>query len=440
MEKALQKIQSSGIKLNANHRRDLVELIEEISVRDNLRSDEVIDSPEVIAILEEIGANGPQKLKHIKKALFARRYRSRSGAAPISAYKGEPPAGIYVRDRLKKIFVESPVANEPVTRHILERFKDVPVEVIKDARAARGDSQDELVIAGQSGRFLKKCPGTPVYQCCDYYVLNLGVGCFSNCHYCYLHHYMNTPFTVYANLDDMFVEVREFCAKRPNKTIRLGSGEFIDSVGIDDIADLNRILVPALTGIENIIFEIKTKSSSIDHLLGLNHHDRAVIAWSVNSEKMIAWEEPQADSLADRLKAAAKCRANGYKIGFHFDPLIHYEGWEEEYERVVDKIFEAIEPEDIAWISLGALRFNPALKPIIKRKFPESRLIYGELLPGLDGKLRYPLSLRREMFRRLNEAIKSHGGAVPVYLCMENKDLAEEVGAIPGFTLPAPAR
>jgi spore photoproduct lyase len=341
-----------------------------------------------------------------------------------------------MRFKPQKIVIEKTVADEPLTGEILAGFKGLPVEFV-DKPPINGAAADPsmLVVARQKGRFVKKCPGTPVYQCCAYYILNLGIGCTFNCHYCYLHHYMNTPFIIYANLDDLLVEVREFSAARPEKISRLGSGEFIDSVGLDEIVDVNRVLIPALGRIDNVVFEIKTKSRNVKHLLELDHGGRVVVSWSVNSAAVTELEEPDADSLTERLGAAAVCRKAGYKIGWHFDPLIHYSGWESDYKRVIDLIFDRLEAADIAWISLGALRFNPALKPIIKRKFPGSRLLFGELVPGLDGKLRYFRPIRQEMFRRLIEHIRGYSREVPVYLCMENQDMALEVGAQPGFAI-----
>lgn len=338
--------------------------------------------------------------------------------------------------KLRKIIVEESIAHQLLTRDIISRFPRVSVDYVEQVKDAKeGFKGDELLIAKQKGRFIKKCPGTPKYRCCDYYVLNLGIGCFFECTYCYLHYYRNSPLVIYVNLDDLVAEVKKFCRNHDERIIRLGSGEFIDSVGFDEIVNLNQILVPTLSQIANLIFEIKTKSKEIKHLLKLNHRGRVVVSWSVNAVPIVEKEEAKADSLHERLIAASLCQQAGYRLGFHFDPLIHYPGWEKGYAEVVNLIFKHIEPKNIAWISLGALRFNPDLKPIIRKKFPQSRLIYGELIPGLDGKLRYFIAIRRKMFATLVKLIRGYTNKVPIYLCMENKSLAEEVGAVAGFTL-----
>ncbi|KKM62426.1 hypothetical protein LCGC14_1521810 [marine sediment metagenome] len=341
-------------------------------------------------------------------------------------------SGFYPR----KIIVEKSVAEAPLTKEILAKHQNAHVEFADDIRTSKGDFRpDELIVAEQKSNFIKRCPGTPKYRCCDYYVLNIGIGCDINCTYCYLHHYMNTPNIAYVNIDKLIEEVKIFCASKPDKTIRLGSGEFVDSIGFEKIAPYNELLIPALSQIPNLLFEVKTKSAKIDDLLSLEHNSRVAVSFSLNSREVIEKEESEADLLDERLKAAKRCQDAGYKIGFHFDPLIYYKDWEQGYKEVIDMLFEYVEPKNIAWISLGALRFNKALKPIIQKKFPKSRIIYEEMVPGLDGKLRYFVAIRKKMFSTLNENIRSYSKDIPVYLCMEGKELAEEVGAIPALAL-----
>ncbi len=283
-------------------------------------------------------------------------------------------------------------------------------------------------IIAKKSSFIKKCPCTPKYASCNYYVLNLGIGCTFNCTYCFLHHYMNSPFVIYSNTDKIADEVKELCARHPQKTIRLGSGEFVDSLGFDALTGLNKSLIPQISKIKNLLFEVKTKSADVAPLLDLEHNGRVVVSFSVNTPKIIESEEALASKLNERIEAAAKCQAAGYKIGFHFDPLIYHDGWREGYRQVVDDIFKVIEPKNIAWISLGALRFNASLKPIIQKKFPASNIVYAEMVPGLDAKLRYFIAIRKELFKALTSYIRAYSPQVWVYLCMESKELAKEVG------------
>ena len=78
-------------------------------------------------------------------------------------------------------------------------------------------------------------------------------------------------------------------------------------------------------------------------------------------------------------------------------------------------------PERIAWISVGTLRFAPGTPRAIERLFPGSSLLDGELLPGFDGKLRYPRAVRLRIYRGIARMLRARAKSVPLYLCMEEE-------------------
>jgi spore photoproduct lyase len=117
----------------------------------------------------------------------------------------------------------------------------------------------------------------------------------------------------------------------------------------------------------------------------------------------------------------------GYKVGFHFDPILDEPRAGEAYEEVVKKIFATVAPEQVAWISLGALRFNPRLAPIVRERFPNSRILLGEFITGLDGKLRYPRFIRQPLLRRVSSALRNSAPEAWLYLCMETRPVLNQV-------------
>ena len=156
------------------------------------------------------------------------------------------------------------------------------------------------------------------------------------------------------------------------------------------------------------------------------------MAWSLNTSRIIQTEERQTASLTARLKAAVRCASWGYPLAFHFDPLIVYDGCEKDYLQVVQQLFKHIDPDRIVWISLGTLRFMPALKEIIQKRFAGSRIIYGEFIDGLDGKMRYFKPLRIELYRNMVRWIRDLAPDVLVYLCMEDDEVWQKsMGYIP---------
>jgi spore photoproduct lyase len=176
------------------------------------------------------------------------------------------------------------------------------------------------------------------------------------------------------------------------------------------------------------IFELKTKTVNIDHILTAAPAENIVIAWSLNSHHIAQTEEKGAPSIEDRLLAAQDVSKRGFPVAFHFDPLVLYPGWQDGYEAVIDALFTTVDADRIAWISLGSLRFPPALKDIIKKRFPDSRIVYEELIRGKDGKLRYFKPLRLQLYRTVVDQIQSRvRDRVPLYFCMESVEIWRKV-------------
>ena len=344
--------------------------------------------------------------------------------------------------RPQQLWIDRQVLDSPITTHVLRQLPDVPTAVIDGAppvalpetqAALMTSSKKHLYITAQPGRFVRDCPGAtssnPASQlCCGYMIVDLIYNCNYDCTYCYLQHYVNAPYlTIYANVDQLFEELAELLRARSPQLVRIGSGEFSDSLSLDPLTGFSRLLVPFLRQFPNVLFELKTKSALVDHLVDLDPQGRVMVSWSLNPESVVRREEHKTASLAARLRAAQRCRAAGYKIGLHFDPLLYFPGWQAEYEPFVAQVFSAIAPADVTYMSMGSLRFAPALKKVVRQRFPSSRLMSAELVPGADGKMRYFKPLRTEMYTHMLHWIQRYTADTPLYLCMESHEIWQRV-------------
>jgi spore photoproduct lyase len=325
----------------------------------------------------------------------------------------------------QRIYIEAAVRHTPWAERILANLPTAEqFEVHNDQDLPEKPPEKSILLARQRGPFLRYCPGTSRHICCMYHNLDIAAGCDLGCTYCILQGYLNVPMTtLYCNLDEMFAELDDKLRRQPNQFFRIGTGELSDSLTFDHFTGWSADLVRYFSRITNAIIELKSKNTQIDHFLHLPHARRAVVSWSVNAGAMVASEEPHTPPLADRLAAAVEAQAAGFWIGFHFDPMIRHEGWKDGYREVVEQIFSRIKPENIAWISLGALRYPPFLDEIIRANHPQSKIYLGELLPGADHKYRYFKPQRIEMFAKMYRWIKAHGAETPVYLCMESDEV-----------------
>jgi spore photoproduct lyase len=345
---------------------------------------------------------------------------------------------------INKIYVEESCLDLDFTQEILRRTQ-LPWSVVPD-RQRPNDLADEYVdnlsagkrqlyLCNNRGIFFKACPGTREYQCCDYQVLNTGTNCPIDCVYCILQAYLNTPWlTFYVNIDQLFKELTETLSANPQQFFRIGTGEFTDSLAIDRLTKLSQQLVPFIGQKENAVLELKTKSAVIENLQDLEHHGKTVIAWSLNSPSIMKNQEIRSATLEERLNAAKQCAEWGYKLAFHFDPIIDHPGWQEGYSTTIDTLFDVVPAEAITWISLGALRFIPSLKEIGIKRFPASRIYYNEFIQGLDGKARYFRPNRVELYKFIYDHLKKRATSTTcLYFCMESDEIWQEVmGFVPG--------
>jgi spore photoproduct lyase len=342
--------------------------------------------------------------------------------------------------RPSRILVQEQSRGDDLTREILRRLPEVHVTTFLDVDGAipgvhcstgghlRG--KQTLVLARQHGEFMKGCPGAGADVCCNYHVINFAFNCHLECTYCILQTYLDHPaLVVFTNVEDLLNEVAGEVSAAPDSFFRIGTGELADSLALDDLTCHSRILVPFFGRLPNAILELKTKSDCVGNLEGLDHRGRTVVSWSVNPAAVIRTDELKTATLQERLSAARRCQGWGYRLGFHFDPLIHYEGWEQDYEDTVRQVFAAVDPGSVAWVSLGALRFTPHLRDLLRERFPRSKIPYGEFIPGHHGKLRYFRPIREEMYSKMLAWIRQEAPDVFVYLCMESRTVWERTFA-----------
>ena len=344
---------------------------------------------------------------------------------------------------ISMIHVEPDCIDHPVTKEILSRAGNIPVEVISEDKKRMPDlglypksltaGKRHLLLSKNRGKFFKPCPGTKEYICCDYQVLNIGMNCPMDCVYCILQAYLNNPYlSFFVNVEDLLNELKKAFIQKPEQFWRIGTGEFTDSLALDRLTGLSRLLVQFMRDKGSAVLELKTKTAVVENLEGLDHGGRTIVAWSLNSPVIVAGEELRTASLDQRLAAAARCASWGYKLAFHFDPIIYHAGWQDGYKETIKRLFAAVPKENIAWISMGCLRYLPPLKKIAGQRFPNSRFFHEEFIEGLDGKARYFRTLRVEMYQFLYQQLLQYvDPRTCVYLCMENNEIWQEVF---GFT------
>jgi len=424
LEKQIQHVLPA---VGVNKLRELTRLLYEICKRENVPPTAVL-APFTKPTFESV-----------KKELLRRRYPVNFKTAAKNQFYlpklefNNLPADLTPRPFYPKtVYIETAVKDSPLATRARALFPDAAFKET-DGKTQVGSTDfskrtETLLIHQEKYDFLKPCPCSCGSAGCGYNLVNLGFGCRFECEYCFLQQYQNLHAVLLpANVDDFLARIErgEF-RKGPFARPRIGSGEFTDSLVFDDLTQYSHQIVPFFKKHPQWDFEFKTKSVNIGGLLEQGGCENVVVSWSVNSAKITGEAEHFTPNLTARLSAACEVARAGYRLGFHFDPVVIYEGYQADYARTVQEMADTLPAGKIAWISVGTLRFSRELKKQIESRFLHNFILDGEFLLDFDGKMRYGAAQRVEAYRFLVPLLRRTFPKAVVYLCMEDPHIAQQ--------------
>ena len=316
---------------------------------------------------------------------------------------------------------------------------EVPIIFVPDGRAAAmpdsgadpfGAGKRRMIVMRRRTPFLTACPaGSSRFACCGYLVLALASNCPMDCSYCFLQEYLadNPGFQVFSNYADAFEELERLSHASPGRHFRVGTGDLADSLAFDSLTGLSGDLISYFAARENLTLELKTKTGEIGNLVRVDPRGRVMVSWTLSPEAVFQSSEHRAAPPSARIAAARAVLDAGYRVGFHFDPIISYAGAERDYAQLADALLDSIPAARISLISMGGLRMTPALRAAARRRFPGDSMLCGEDVLAPDGRYRTFTPLRLKLYRTLAARFERAGAKFPAYLCMEPASVHERV-------------
>lgn len=415
-------------QLGVNKQRELVRLLYEIAKRDKITPAEILP--------EEKNLN----FERAKKILLQKRYpvnfkTARKDQFYLPKLELNPAWQADLTPRPfapKTVYIETSVKDSALAERVRRAFPQADFKET-DGKTQVGSPHfsnrlDTLLIHREKYDFLKPCPCSCGSAGCGYNLINLGFGCRFECEYCFLQQYQNLHAVLLpANVEEFLAQIdgakfRAGLFDRP----RIGSGEFTDSLVFDDLTQYSAQIVPFFRERPHLQFEFKTKSVNIGGLLQAGGRENVIVSWSVNAAPITNFAEHFTPNLTARLRAACEVARAGYRLGFHFDPVVIYNGYQQDYARTVQEMADTLPHDKIAWISVGTLRFSRELKKQIETRFVNNTILDGEFLLDFDGKMRYGAEQRLEAYRFLVPLLCKTFPQAVVYLCMEDPQIARE--------------
>jgi spore photoproduct lyase len=282
-------------------------------------------------------------------------------------------------------------------------------------------------VAEKEGFGLGLCPvASEKTRCCNLLTLDAVESCGFDCSYCSIQSFYNQNTITF---DSGFKEKLLNLQLNPNKTYHIGTGQASDSLMFGNREGILDALFAFAFANPHVILEFKTKSDNIAYFLENPLPNNILLTWSLNTSTIIENEEHLTASLEKRINAARKVADLGVKVGFHFHPIVEYEGYLEEYAKLYEVLIQKFHPSEVALVSFGTLTF---IKPVIKQLRSREFRTKITQIPHEDasGKTSYPEKTKEEMFKHAYESFTpwhnkrlKESEKVFFYLCMEEHQM-----------------
>lgn len=308
-----------------------------------------------------------------------------------------------------------------------QRLKENPTDYRSFTPPAHHHGPGEEVQAADEKNILGRCPVAGAKtRCCNLETLDAVEQCGFGCSYCSIQSFYGGG-RIYFH--ENLAEKLEALGRRldPEKIYHIGTGQSSDSLMWGNRRGLVTQLCTFARRNPRVILELKSKSALIQPLLDENPPPNVAATWSLNPQVIVTAEEHGTAPLEARLRAARRAADAGMKVGFHFHPMILFEGWQKAYGQLFQDVQNRFSPEETVMVSFGTLTF---IKPVLKqiRESGLSTRVHQIPLAEAAGKLSYPLETKEELFSFAYRAFSpAWRESVFFYLCMEDPSLWEPV-------------
>jgi spore photoproduct lyase len=261
-------------------------------------------------------------------------------------------------------------------------------------------------------------------RCCNLQTLDAVQQCGFACSYCSIQSFYDEGRVYFIKNLGQKLRALEL---DPDRIYHIGTGQSSDSLMWGNREGLLDQLFAFARSHPNVVLELKTKSSNVAYLLENPVPPNIVATWSLNTQVIIENEEHLTASLEDRLSAARAVADRGVLVGFHFHPIVHYRGWEEEYAALYRTLQDRFSPEEVVMVSLGTLTYIKPVIRLLRSQHFKSKILQMPLTDAA-GKLSYPFETKLRLFTHAYGSFSEEWKReVFFYMCMEDPRLWQPV-------------
>jgi spore photoproduct lyase len=327
---------------------------------------------------------------------------------------------------IETIYIEDAVRQHPRTLNILSRYKQARHIICErygevfnpKAQNFRLQKQKPaLILAEKHRNFVHAAPphyGIGAQR--NYYFSHM-LNCLYDCRYCFLQGmYQSANYVLFVNYEAFQDEIRAIAGRTPNEPVHFFSGYDCDSLALEPVTAFAAEFLPCFADVPNAWLELRTKSTQIRSLTAIPPLSRVVVAFSLSPEEIIDKVEAKTPPLARRLAAIKSLQQQGWQIGLRFDPVLYQTGYQAQYHRLFQQVFEIVDLSLLHSVSLGVFRLPEAYFRKMHKLYPEEKL-FASPLQQSDGMISYRAELEQEMRQTCSKQLLSYIPAEKFFPC-----------------------
>jgi len=323
-------------------------------------------------------------------------------------------------ERMCRAYPDAEVANLPNVPH-----NRVNVGEIDPLRALRRGKRTLVLGEHRSAVRQSREEGN---TCPNYWHFSPYGFCPYGCRYCYLAGTPGVRFSptvkVFLNLPQILAEIDQVATQLAEPTA-FYVGKLQDGLALDPLTGYSRTLVPFFATHRYAQMTLLTKSASVENLLDLDHGGHTILSWSLNPAEVIAAFETGTPPLAKRIGAMKRCADAGYPVRAVIMPIIPVPDWKEVYTKFLQCLLAEVR---LSRITLGGICSYRAARGLMELQLGRSNAVsdaFASTGPSPDGRLRYPVRLRIELYCHTIQTIRGCAPNLEIGLCLEERDVLE---------------
>ncbi len=328
----------------------------------------------------------------------------------------------------EKIFIESHLMDNEITKRILLNFPKVPVKKLDKIEDVWGRVKKpylqkrqslNLFIGEKKGELVKETPDAYGIGSEKHFYFIHAYNCIYECQYCYLQGYFNTPdIVLFVNHDEIISQMQKVVDKDPDSWFH--AGEFSDSLALSHLTLEWDQYWEFFARNKQAKLELRTKAVNLKSIIDLKPLENIFISFTLAGFKEGKLFDLKTPSVKARLKAIEKLATKGFKIGLHFDPIIYTDTTMQSYQELLDEIVKIIPSAQLGYISIGVVRFTKDVYREVEKNYGDSQMLHQNFTKSFDGKVRYTKPMRMWILNSVRDlCLKAGIDNEKIYLCME---------------------